>query len=237
MLAATGSVSLALGAQAGNWAVPVVVVSMAAVLLASWRLLPEGTLRLTRGLPTVVALRGLNSAAFFLCEAFVPLWLHQQRGWSITAAGMALTGGALSWSLGSFLQSRMTDAARRMAWLGHGSRLLNLGIGICALAVAGLLPEWAMLPGWTLAGLGVGLSLPMLGVLMLKLSPRELQGTYSSALQLCAALATGAALACGGLAFALLHAHLPTVAYLSVHALAAMLALVAAFGAKRALPA
>src|SRR5690606_3553489 len=121
--------------------------------------------------PTVVALRGLNSAAFFLCEAFVPLWLHQQRGWSITAAGMALTGGALSWSLGSFLQSRMTDAARRMAWLGHGCRLLNLGIGICALAVAGLLPEWAMLPGWTLAGLGVGLSLPMLGVLMLKLSP------------------------------------------------------------------
>jgi hypothetical protein len=62
-----------------------------------------------------------------------------------------------------------------------------------------------------------------------------LQGACSSALQLCAALATGAALACGGLAFALLQADRRIAAYLSVYAIAAMLALVAALGVKRAL--
>jgi MFS family permease len=233
MLAGAGCIALALGAQAGRWATPVVLASMVAVVLASWRLLPTGTLRLARGLPTVIALRGLNSAAFFLCEAFVPLWLHQQCGWSITAACKALTGGAVSWSLGSYLQSRITDEARRLRWLGRGCRLLAVGICVCAASVLGLLPEWMMLTGWSLAGLGVGLSLPMLGVLTLKLSPREQQGIYSSALQLCAALTTSAALATGGLAFSLLQADRPTLAYLSVYTLAALLALIATMNAGR----
>jgi MFS family permease len=227
LLASGSSVALAVSAYAGSWSIFVVVASLAALLLSALRLLPAGTLRLERGLPAVIALRGLNSAAFFLCEAFVPLWLHQERNWSISSAGLALTGGALSWSIGSHWQSRMIRDAHRQAWLGRGCLLLSTGIAVCALTVLGTLPDWTMLIGWSIAGLGVGLSLPMLGVLMLKLAPREQQGTWSSALQLCAALGTSAALACGGLLFSLLQESMPTAAFASIFALANVIAIAA----------
>ena len=75
-----------------------------------------------------------------------------------------------------------------------------------------------------LVGLGMGLSFPMLGVLTLKLAPRQQQGTYTSALQLGAALCTSAALATGGLLFSILIAAMPTAAFASVFALAALFA-------------
>ena len=227
LLASAGSVSLALGAKAGSWAPLLVLVSMTGVVLAATRLLPAGTLRLASGLPTVIALRGLNTAAFFLCEAFVPLWLHQQRGWSLMAAGLALTGGALSWSVGSQTQSRITNEVTRQRWLFRGCLLLLVGIAVCATAVLGLMPDWVMLFGWALSGLGVGLSLPMLSVLMLKLAPAGEQGKYSSALQLCAALGTGAALAIGSLVFSLLQATMPMAAFAGPFAISAGLAAIA----------
>jgi MFS family permease len=225
IVAATGSVALSAGASAGSWAPLVVTASLAAVVLAGIRLLPAGTLRLHHGLPTVIALRGVNAAAFFLCESFVPLWLNEQRGWSITTAGLALTGGALSWSVGSHLQSRMRNDEMRQAWLTRGCGLLAGGIVVCTMAVAGWLPGWIVLLGWSIAGLGTGLSLPMLGVLTLKLAPSHQQGLYSSALQLCASLCTSAALALGGLVFSLLHTRLPVQAYASVFLLALAIAL------------
>ena len=233
LLASISSVALAISADAGKWTALLVLASLVALLVAAKRLLPRGTLRMVRGLPTVVALRGLNSAAFFLSEAFVPLWLHDYQGWSIIAAGVALTGGALSWSVGSHLQSRMTDDATRQSWLGRGCLLLIVGILACIASILGFIPAWCMLIGWSISGLGTGLSLPMLGVLTLKLAPREEQGTYSSALQLCAALATSGSLAAGGLIFSMLQAGAPKQAFVSVYVLAAMLATTSWFNSRR----
>lgn len=227
LLASACSVSLALGAQAGSFAPHLVLASLAGVGLAAARLLPTGALRMAHGLPTVISLRGLNAAAFFLCEAFIPLWLNELRGWSITAAGLALTGGALGWSLGSHLQSRITADAARQAWLTRGCLLLVVGIALCGLAVLGVAADWILLLGWSVTGLGIGLSSPMLGVLTLKLAPASEQGKYSSALQLSAALGTGAALASGGLVFSLLHDTAPVLAFASVFGWSALLALVA----------
>ena len=39
-------------------------------------LLPTGTLRLGRGLPSVIAMRGIAASAFFAAEAFLPLLLQ-----------------------------------------------------------------------------------------------------------------------------------------------------------------
>jgi len=225
LLAAAASLLLSVGSYAGAWTPGVVLAALAGVALAASQLLPSGTLRGARGLPTVIALRGVIAAAFFLCESFVPLWLNEQHGWSLGAAGLALTGGALSWSLGSHLQSRLREEARRQAWLRGGCALLLAGIVVCALAVAGWLPEWIVLLGWSTAGLGTGLSLPMLGVLTLKLAPSHQQGLYASALQLSASLCTSAALALGGLMFSLLHARLPLRAYESIFVLATAIAL------------
>lgn len=233
-LAALCIVGLSLSTHAGDMAPFATVVALVGVALATTRLLPTGTTRLARGLPAVIALRGLSASAFFLCEAFVPLWLHQQRGWSILSAGLALTGGALSWSVGSYLQSRVADDARRQTLLRRGCLLLCIGIAVSALTVLRFLPDWLMLIAWSIAGLGAGVSLPMLGVLTLKLAPRAQQGTYSSALQLCAALYTGAALAVGGLAFSMLHDSNALLAYGTVFFGAATLAMVARVNVRRA---
>lgn len=224
LLASLGSLALSISSYAQAWMPLAALASLITLALAASHLLPDGTLRLARGLPTIIALRGINASAFFLSEAFVPLWLHEQRGWSITAAGMALTGGALCWSLGSHLQSRMTIEARRQQWLQRGCFLLLLGILVCIATILELLPEWSILIGWSITGLGMGISFPMFGVLTLKLAPRELHGTYSSALQLANALFTGATLAAGGLMFSLLQPEAPMRAYLSVYMLAALLA-------------
>lgn len=233
VVAAVSCVALAISESAGASAGAIVGGLLAAIGLAASRLLPGGTLRLERGLPTVVALRALLSAAFFLCEAFIPLWLHQQRGWSITAAGLALTGGALSWSFGSQLQSRISGDACRERWLARGCFILLLGAIGCGVTVGFALPGPLMIASWSLAGLGIGLSLPMLGVLMLKLSPRNEQGTYSSALQLGAALGTSSSLAAGGLLFSMLLTGTPTAAYVSVFALASVCAATAWLTATR----
>lgn len=236
LLASIASIALSVGSYAKKWMPLAVFVSLVGVTLAARHLLPEGTLRLVRGLPAIIALRGINAAAFFLSEAFVPLWLHEQRGWSITAAGMALTGGALFWSLGSHLQSRMVDDRTRQHWLQRGCLILLAGIAACMIAVLGFLPEWSILIGWSITGLGMGISFPMLGVLTMKLSPREKHGTYSSALQLANALFTGATLAAGGLMFSLLQADAPMQAYLCVYVLATLLAATSWMASDRTIP-
>jgi MFS family permease len=70
------------------------------------RVLPPGALRLRRGLPTVVVMRGVLAVRFFGVETFVPLMLVTHRGLSPTLAGVTLTGGALGWSAASWWQGR-----------------------------------------------------------------------------------------------------------------------------------
>ncbi|MCB1560383.1 MAG: MFS transporter [Xanthomonadales bacterium] len=235
-VASVGSIALSASASAGSWKLPLIAIALAGIALAATQLLPKGTLRLRHGLPTVIALRGLNSSAFFLCEAFVPLWLHQQRGWSLTHAGLALTGGALSWSIGSHAQSRIEDAARRQTWLGRGCLFMTAGISLCAAAVLGIVPDWSMLLGWSLTGLGMGLAFPMLAVLTLKLAPVEQQGRYSSALQIASSLGTAATLAVGGLAFSILQPSSPATAFSVVFLLAGGIAALSAITSPRVFP-
>jgi MFS family permease len=235
-LAAIGCIGLSLSGEAGSWSVislVMVTTAIVTLLTASSRLLPSGTLQLAPGLPTVIALRGLIASAFFLCEAFIPLWLHQSAAWSISAAGLALTGGAVSWSIGSHLQSRISDAVQRRKLLRNGSVLVCVGIVASGLTVLSLWPAWIVLIGWTIAGLGVGIALPMLGVLTLQLSPTAQQGTYSSALQLSAAICTSAVLAAGGVLFSLLQGRSMMIAYVSVFALASGIALLAVISVRR----
>ena len=189
-------------------------------------LLPAGSLRAGAGLPSVIALRGLLAAAFFTAEAFLPLWLQQHRAWSVTAAGIAVSAGALCWSLGSQAQARLTRWSRR--------ELMRAGLALvaCGLILLAACARWPWGDGlavlaWLGCGLGIGLSFPGLSVRLLELSPTEAQGRNSAALQLADALATTAALALAGVGFARLHASQPALAFAIVFALAAALAVLA----------
>lgn len=155
-------------------------VGLAGLLSGLPRLFPAGALRLRRGLPTVVVMRGLLSAAFFGAEALIPLALTSQHGFSPMAAGAVLTVGALGWSAASWFQSR--SGWSHVVLVRSGSVLVLAG-GVAA-TVALRFSGWLAAPAWLVAGAGMGLALANLSVLTLNLSPPDEQGTNSAALQI-----------------------------------------------------
>jgi MFS family permease len=225
------------GQQHGMAAAAMVLPALALLFACAWRLLPRGTLRAARGLPSVIALRGIAGSAFFGCEAFLPLLLSRERGLSPIWAGVALSVGALGWFAGSWYQGHYGRDATRLRRLRVGSALMAVGVAITALALLPAVPAAVAIGGWTATGLGMGLIYPTLSVLTLTLSPPAQQGANSSALQLSEAIAVASTLAVGGSLFAALLARSVTAAYLSTFAVAALLALLGLAIAGRTQPA
>lgn len=208
--------------------------ALGALLLAARHLLPAGTLRAQKGLPRMIALRGIVSAAFFGTEVFIPLMLSREYGLSPVWAGAALTVGALGWFSGSWYQGNTTRSWSRVHLLRGGLGLMTVGIALLLaatlpLALSGSAVERpiaiaAVIAGWALTGIGMGLTYPSLSVLTLALSTAAEQGRNSAALQLADALGIASMLAVGGSLFALLLARAPGLAYPASFAITGILA-------------
>jgi MFS family permease len=146
-------------------------------------LLPAGTVRAARGLPAVIGSRGLLAGAFFGMDALLPLTLTAIHGFSPTAAGIPLTAGAIGWATASNLQGRFPLVPRERL-LRAGFVLLAAGLAGTALAALPSLGGWPAYPFWALAGLGMGLGMPSVGVLLLDQSPEHRRGADSASLQI-----------------------------------------------------
>jgi MFS family permease len=186
------------GQQPGWWSIPLVVLGLALMLPALRRFLPDGTLRLRRGLPATVALRGILAGGFFGAEAYLPLALTRVHGASPATAGLPLTVGALGWAAGSWVQGRASEAVRRRL-LPLGFAVVATGIGPLALvASSSHVTMWLALPLWCVAGLGMGLAMPSISVLTLSMSPEREQGANSAALQICDVTCSVVTIGAGG---------------------------------------
>ena len=163
-------------------------VGLGLVLPSLHRLLPRGTVRFARGLPTVIAMRGVLAGSFFGAETFVPLMLVSQRHLSTTAAGLSLTGGALGWAAGSWFQGRPATTAPRHRLVQVGCLLVALAVGGIAAVTAPAVPTQVALVAWMVGGAGMGMSMASLSVLMLQLSPEAEQGANSASIQVADAL-------------------------------------------------
>lgn len=166
------------------------------LVLGLRELLPAGTARLRRGVPVVVALRGLLAGAFFAVESLVPLTLTLVHGYSPTAAGVPLTGGALGWAAASWWQGRRPEVPRHRL-VRTGALLVAVAAGGMAVVAQAGSPGWLVYLVWPVGGLGMGLALSSVGVLLLAQTPPAERGRNSSALQLadsvCSALFIGSA--------------------------------------------
>lgn len=221
------------------WVDASLVVAGLAVIVTSVRgLLPEGALRLGRGLPTTVLMRGILAGAFFGAEAFIPLALVEQRGLSITVAGLTLSVSALGWWLGSYAQSRIPESTDRARTVQVGALIVTVGLLSLPLCLVSTLPAWLCAISYFVASLGMGLCFPSIAVQTLRLSPVDEQGANSAALQISDAILSSLMLALLGAvhAAAVAGGGASTTTYDVIWWGAAVIALVAAGVATRMRP-
>jgi MFS family permease len=181
--------------------------ALAVVWVSLGRLLPAGSRTLRRGLPAVIATRGLLAATFFCAEAYIVYVLQEHWGLSPGRAGIALTCVGVVWASASQVQSRLGRRVSHTRAMVVGTGLVLTGLGALALTVllhdAGARPS-AILPAaaYVLAGAGMGFAYPRTGVAMLEASTDRDRGFNSSALTVADSLGAALALSVAGAAFA-----------------------------------
>ena len=202
IVVAAGVLAIGLvGESGGAFAWPIVGVAFVIVVIAVRPLLPRGTLRLKRGLPSTVILRGAVAAPFFATEVYLPYLLHERYGLPSWLAGLILTVGALSWAAGSTLQSRLGERISHAALVRIGATVVFVGIAVQLLTAALLLSPIVAAAGWLVAGGGMGLMFPRLSTLVLSLSDDTDQGFNSAAMTIADSSASAVAIAFAGLVF------------------------------------
>ncbi len=183
----------------GGIAIPVCLVVLG---VAAVRVMPEGTFTARRGFPSVVAVRGLGGAAFAGTGAYLPLLLTLQHDFSPSKAGVTLSITGVSWAFGSWLQGREHGIPRPTV-LRIGLAFMTAGLAVTSLLAWTDWTTWSGLIGWTVAGIGMGLSTSSLSVLTLDLSDANNSGRNSSAGQMASTMSIATALAVSGTLLAL----------------------------------
>lgn len=214
---------------------PVLAAGAAVVALVAVRaLLPAGTLRARRGLPSVLLVRGLAAGGFFGAQVYIPYLLTERYALSPTIAGLSLTGGALAWSVAATVQGRLGARLSSALAVRIGAALVFAGVALALAAAVLTAPVAVIVVSWIVAGVGMGLLSPRSSALTLAMSAPETQGFNSAAMTVAESFGSALALAITGVLFA-------TVAgaadpFVAVFALAGAIALAAAVLAPRVVP-
>ena len=201
------------------------VVAVIVALIAVRPLVPRGTLGARRGLPAVILVRGVAAAAFFGAQVYLPYLSTDRYELSPTLAGLALTGGALAWSLAATVQGRMGARLSSVTAVRLGTMLVLVGIVLTTVTTALGWNAVMAAVAWVVAGAGMGLMSPRTSALTLALSTPENQGFNSGAMTVADSFGSALALAVTGTLFTALAAADP---FLGVFLLATAVALAAA---------
>ena len=238
VVAAVGVVALHVaGHGSGVRSALLLVAGLLVVASVTGSLLPRGTTRAARGLPAVIASRGLFGAAFACVEMFLPLVLQGESGMSPTVSGLVMMVGALGWVAGSAYAGK------------HGrpdtfSRILQVA---SIVLVAGSVITLALVPvdhsplaagvvatlGFSTMAVGMGLATPLMSTLALDLAPAGRQGDSGAAIQMSDSLGQSIAAGIVGAVFARWFLIDADTSYLSGFGLAVILALAAIVTARR----
>ena len=202
LLLVGGALLLLAGLESGTlqgWAA--VAAGSVAAQRALTTLLPDGTLRLRRGLAAAIGARGSIYPAFVTAETMVSLMLIEHFAYSPAVGGAILAAGSLSWTAGAWLQERLdarSGSASRGPRIAIGAALVTTGLAVQILAL--VVPPWALVfaaCGWAVAGAGIGMAHATTSVHAFALAGPDGAGSASAALQIVdqfgAAIGTGVA--------------------------------------------
>ena len=203
-LAALAVLGLNLSGQVPGVGWVIAAVALVIAMLAVRPLVPRGTLGAHRGLPSVILMRGVASAAFFGTEVYVPYLLTERYSFTPAFAGLALTGSAIAWAAASAVQGRMGSRLGNAPAVRIGSALVLGSVVIVLVTTAFSWPAAVAIAGWLFAGAGMGLMYPRLSVMTLALSKPDDQGFNSSAMSISDSLGGALSLAVTGLVFSAL---------------------------------
>ena len=194
-----GSGSALGGALAGG---ALIVAGVAAGVPALRRLVPAGTLTARPGLPTTILSRGLLTFAFFGADAYVTLAITAVRHRSPVVAGLAVTGATLGWTVGAWVQARLSETWEGRRFVRTGLVIILAGIAGMVLALQPGVPVAVALAAWTVAGLGMGMAYAPTSLMMLRMAPPGGEGRASASLNLADVLGTAIGIGVGGAAVA-----------------------------------
>ncbi|HQF95184.1 MAG TPA: MFS transporter [Microthrixaceae bacterium] len=182
------------------------------------RIAPAGTLRLARGVPSTVAVRGMLTFAFLGADAYVSLALQDVKGMSATSAGIVLSSAALTWTAGSWYSAKRITRVGPRRLVTAGLAAVVVGIAAMVLVVNSSVNSWWAIGAWLVGGLGIGLAYaPLTQAVISAADPAQL-GAATSALQLSDVLGFALGTGLGGAIIALADRHGATVDGSSVHA-------------------
>jgi len=184
-----------------------IAAGLAVGLPALRRLVPAGTLTARAGLPATILTRGLLTFTFFGADAYVTLAVTAVRHRTPVVASIAVTGATVFWTIGAWVQARLSES-----W--EGRRLVRSGLVIVLAGIAGMVlvlqprvPVAEGLAAWTVAGLGMGLAYAPISLMMLKKAPPGQEGRVSASLNLADVLGTAIGIGVGGAAVAAAAGH------------------------------
>jgi predicted MFS family arabinose efflux permease len=153
--------------------------------VAAFRALtPPGTLSLRRGYPAAILLRGVTTFAFFAIDPYVTLLLVDVRGWSAALAGLGLTGATVLWSVGAWVQARLSSRRTPDRFVQAGLPIIGVGIALTGLALLPAVPAVVAVPAFSFAAFGMGLAYSQYAIVVLRDAPVDAQGVSSAALSL-----------------------------------------------------
>ncbi|MEX2274757.1 MAG: MFS transporter [Actinomycetota bacterium] len=186
------------------WTGPLLVIGGAIGIPALLHIVPRGTLLARRGLPAAAAAAFLLSASFFAVDAFVPLMLTEIHGLSIGVAGIVITLATVTWSAGSFWQSKRATSMPLGTLVTVGTTLVLVGtIGVATGLITGF-PVVVSYAGWALAGLGMGIAFPTIPLAVMNEAESGNEAGELSSTLLMDMLGVGIGAGVGGASIALL---------------------------------
>jgi MFS family permease len=188
----------ALSSKSGVLAGVLAAAGLAIGVPALHRLLPAGTLAARRGLPATILSRGLLTFAFFGADAYVTLAFTTVLHHSTTTTGVFITLPTLTWTIGSWLQARLSQRREQKGFIRVGLVLLLGGIAGMGVSLLHGVPVSVAFIAWSAAGLGMGLAYAPTSLLTLRAASAERTGWASASLNLADVLGTALGTGLGG---------------------------------------